>query len=159
MTFCSPKRRLRSNELNLGQVPLAQFRRYGRFMSKKPVHPPFADVIKEVQEGPSGAEPEYDGVVDPEGVRWLPSKIRISAGQAHALAESGARVAWDPCGCGGYCGFTWFSAEEVAQLVAAGTPTVRSTKQRRGNISEWQASDGLVLVVAEDAVRWGDLLA
>lgn len=128
-------------------------------MSKKPDRQPFADVIREVRESPPAQEPVIGGTVDPEGTRWLPSHSSISASQAHALVEQGARVAWDPCGCGGYCGFTWFSSDETARLVAAGTPDVRQTKRRRGNISQWAADDGRLLVVAEDAVRWADLMA
>ncbi|WP_258723260.1 hypothetical protein [Cellulomonas sp. NS3] len=129
-------------------------------MSRKPDRrKSFADVVREVLEQPTVSEPESGGVTDPEGTRWRPSKSSISEGQAHALLKHGARVAWDPCGCGGYCGFTWFGPEEAARLFASGTPTVRNTKRRRGNISEWTADDGRVLVVAEDAVRWADLMA
>lgn len=119
----------------------------------------FADIVAEVREQPAAVEPLPTGVVDPEGTRWHPGTSSISEGQAHALVERGARVAWDPCGCGGYCGFTWFGPEDAAQLVAAGTPKVRRTSRHRGNISKWTAEDGRVLVVAEDAVRWGHLMA
>lgn len=120
---------------------------------------PFSEVLREVQERPVRPEPDRAGVADAEGTRWVKSRTSITPGEAVALVAHGARVAWDPCGCGGYCGFTWFSPDEVARLAAAGSPTVRSTKRRRGNISEWVAADGRVLVVAEDAVRWSDLLA
>lgn len=43
-------------------------------------------------------------------------------------------------------------------MVAAGTPNVRHTKRRSGNISVWTSEDGGVLVVAEDAVEWGDVI-
>ena len=68
-------------------------------------------------------------------------------------------MAWDPYGCGGYCGFRWFNPDQVALLVSSGTPTVRHTKRRRGNHSQWTSGEGKALVVAEDAVRWADLLA
>lgn len=68
----------------------------------------------------------------------------------------GACVAWDRCGCGGYCGFDWFTAEDVARTVAAGTPKGKRTKRRKGNLSVWTDADGGVLVVAEDAVQRGD---
>ncbi|MCM0639522.1 hypothetical protein [Cellulomonas wangsupingiae] len=122
-------------------------------------HKPFADIVREVREQPTVSEPEADGVTDPEGTRWRPSRSSISEAQAHALLQGGARVAWDPCGCGGYCGFTWFGPDDTSRLMASGTPVVRNTKRRRGNISEWTAGDGRVLVVAEAAVRWADLMA
>lgn len=43
-------------------------------------------------------------------------------------------------------------------MIVAGAPTVRRTKRHRGNLSEWTAEDGRVLVVAEEAVRWGDVI-
>jgi len=112
-----------------------------------------------VREQPVVPEPDRDGVRDPDGVRWTMSRQSISAGKAQHLAEAGAAVAWDPCGCGGYCGFDWFTGDQTAQMVAAGTPTVRNTKRRRGNISLWVSEDERLLVVAEDNVRWGNLLA
>ncbi len=48
--------------------------------------------------------------------------------------------------------------DEVAQLVRVGTPILRRTRRRHGNISEWATADGQRLVVAEDSVRWGNLL-
>lgn len=108
---------------------------------------------------PAGEESSQDnGVTDPEGARWRRTTSSINPRQAHALAVQGARLAWDPCGCGGYCAFTWFDAADVARLVAAGPPRARRTKTRRANISEWVGDDGRSLVVAEDAIRWADLL-
>jgi len=127
-------------------------------VSRLPQRKPFADVVQEIRDQPAPRAPEFGGVVDPSGVRWVPSKPSISATEAHGLAQAGAAVAWDPCGCGGHCGFTWFSVSEVARLVAAGTPTVRNTKRHQGNLSLWLSGQDRVLVVAEDAVRWGDLL-
>lgn len=99
-----------------------------------------------MRERPATPEPDYSGLTDPEGTRWVKRRANISAGAAHALVKQGARVAWDPCGCGGYCGFTWFSAAEAALLVAAGTPTIRNTKRRHGNLSEWVADEGVSLL-------------
>ncbi len=127
-------------------------------MGKRAHRQTFADVVREVEETPTAPEPRTGGITDPNGTYWLPNKRQISPSQALALASAGASVAWDACGCGGYCGFTWFSPEQVARLVSAGTPTIRHTKRRRGNISEWASEDGRALVVAEDAVRWADLL-
>ena len=43
-------------------------------------------------------------------------------------------------------------------MLLAGTPKVRRTKRRQGNISEWINADGGVLVVLEDAVEWGGVI-
>jgi hypothetical protein len=118
----------------------------------------FADIVREVEDEPVVPAPDYSGVVDPTGKRWHRQEAEISPARALELAKSGARVAWDPCGCGGYCGFDWYGAEEVARMVASGTPTVRQSKRHNGNISEWATAEGDVLVVAEDAVRWGGVI-
>lgn len=130
-------------------------RDYRRCVSKRPHTQTFADIVREVEETPAPPTPDYSGVVDPSGTRWHRHLTEISPAQALRLAAEGASVAWDPCGCGGYCGFRWFGPEEVAHMIAAGTPTVRHTKKRHGNISQWASEDGAVLVVAEDAVHWG----
>jgi hypothetical protein len=44
-------------------------------------------------------------------------------------------------------------------MVAAGTPKVRHTKRKTGNLSVWKNEAGGVLVVAEDAVQWGDVIS
>ena len=127
-------------------------------MTKRAHRRPFAEVVREVRETPSPPQATHGGIADPQGRHWVRNKQEISPGHALALAAAGAPVAWDACGCGGHCGFTWLAPDEVAQLVRAGTPVVRRTKRRHGNISEWATVDGQRLVVAEDAVRWGDLL-
>ena len=128
-------------------------------MARKPDRETFAEMVREVRAQPVIREPRRGGVTDLEGTRWFPSTSSISEGQALTLVQRGARVAWDACGCGGYCGFRWFGPDETARLVAAGAPTVRNTKRRCGNISEWTSDDGRVLVVAEIEVRWADLMA
>ena len=128
-------------------------------MAREPDRETFAEMVREVRAQPVTREPRRGDVTDPEGTRWFPSTSSISEGQAHALVEGGARLAWDACGCGGYCGFRWFGPDETERLVAARTPTVRNTKRRRGNISRWTSDDGRVLVVAEVEVRWADLMA
>ena len=127
-------------------------------MSKRPRTPTFAEIVREVEQAPPPRVDDRSGVVDRDGTRWHQTAGEISPGRAFQLAAEGAAVAWDPCGCGGYCGFDWFGADEVARLVAAGRPTVRDTKRHQGNLSEWASEDGRVLVVAEQAVRWGDLI-
>lgn len=74
------------------------------------------------------------------------------------LAAGGARVAWDHCGCGGYCGFDWYSPEEEARMLAAGTPDVGHTKRRQGALSLWTNDAGGSLIVAVNCVRWGGVI-
>jgi len=128
-------------------------------VSKRPTRQTFAEVVREVEATPVVPEPKTGGVTDPNGTYWTQDIGEISPSEALDLATSGAAVAWDPCGCGGYCGFTWFGPEDVQRLVRAGTPIVRHTKRRHSNISKWVSEAGRSLVIAEDAVRWGDLLS
>jgi len=128
-------------------------------VSKDPKGKTFAEVVREVEQQPVVPARDYSGVVDPGGRRWHRHLAEISPARALELAKEGAPIAWDPCGCGGYCGFGWYAANDVARMVAAGTPNVRHTKRRRGNLSVWASDDGGILVVAEDAVQWGDVIS
>ncbi|PJE94215.1 hypothetical protein CUT44_28475 [Streptomyces carminius] len=136
----------------------------------------FADLVKAVEreaegEGvparrdeavPAGPGPgrRRDGtMVDPRGRVHEQVRETVSASRALAAAASGALVVRDPCGCGGGCGFRRPDAEEVAALVRSGPPRVRNDKRHVGNVSEWHAADGSVLLLAEEAVHWGESLA
>jgi len=128
-------------------------------VSKRERGQSFSEIVAGVRERPSQPEPRTGGVADPTGTYWRRSKAEISPSHALDLASAGTAVAWDACGCGGDCGFTWFTPDEVAHLVQSGPPVVRHKKGRLANISEWSSEDGRRLVVAESEVRWGDLLA
>jgi hypothetical protein len=105
-------------------------------VSKRPKGKTFADIVREVEQQPVVPERDYSGVVDPSGKRWHRDEAEVSPARALELAGDGASVAWDNCGCGGYCGFDWYTPEDVARMVAAGTPEVsRHTKRRRGAAS------------------------
>lgn len=127
-------------------------------VSKRPKGKTFAEVVREVEQQPVAPVRDYSGVVDPGGTRWHQHLAEISPARALDLAREGASIAGDPCGCGGYCGFDWYGPEDVARMLLAGTPKVRRTKRRQGNISEWINADGGVLVVLEDAVEWGGVI-
>ena len=43
-------------------------------------------------------------------------------------------------------------------MVLAGKPEVRAHGDNVGNLSEWGTDEGAVLVVAENAVRWGKVI-
>lgn len=97
-------------------------------------------------------------MLGPDRRRWHHLRDGVAAAEALSMAAAGAAVAWDPCSCGGYCGMRWYTRRDVEQMVCAGEPVVRVSKRHRGGISEWVTDDGQRLVVAEDAVTWGDLL-
>lgn len=127
-------------------------------MSKQPKGKTFAEIVREAEDEPPARVADHSGVVDPAGRRWHQQLAQISPGRALELVEQGATVAWDSCGCGGHCGFTWYGPDEVAALVKAGKPTVEAKKRSWGNISEWTTNEGQVLVVAELSVQWGHLI-
>lgn len=134
-------------------------------MAKRPERQTFADIVRDVESSPSeDAEPRTPGFydddvfVDAEGRRYELVDESVGASRAYDAAKGGARVVWDPCGCGGACGMEWFSDDQVARMVATGPPEIRKTKRKRGSISEWRDDQGQSLLIAEDAVRWGDLL-
>lgn len=122
----------------------------------------FADIVREVERGavetPSDTATPAGCLKAPDGPIWS-YVSNISAPRALALADSGAVVAWDPCGCGGYCGITWYTPDDVRRLVAAGPPRVKNNKRWNGRLSEWHEPAGGRLVLAEDAVIWGHLLS
>ncbi|MBC3761276.1 hypothetical protein ACUN7V_20095 [Quadrisphaera oryzae] len=129
----------------------------------------FAETLDAVRSSPRTPAPEpvrgridaSGHLVDPDGREHRRTAHDVSPAAALAAAAGGARVVWDPCGCGGSCGTTWFwfDAEEVASLVASGAPRVRRRATRLTHLSIWADGDGHVLVLAVDDVRWGDLLA
>lgn len=97
-------------------------------------------------------------LVDPAGRRYRQVHHEVSAARAREIAREGGTVAWDGCGCRGGCPVTWVAEDEVARLVAAGTPRIRRTKRKRGSASEWQDEGGRRLVLLEGDVEWGDAL-
>lgn len=129
--------------------------------------PSFRAIVEAVKATPQVAPPDRvqpgidaDGtVVAPGGRTYRRTARDISAADAFTAAAAGAQLAWDPCGCGGYCGLTWFDEATVARMVVAGRPHIRRTKNGRGAISTYRSDDGHILLLAEDTVRWGSYLA
>ena len=127
----------------------------------------FAQIVLEASEPRPSAEPKPHGpgftpdgeFVDQTGARYAQVAPDLDPAQALAIARDGATVVWDSCGCGGYCPLTWFNADDVAAMVASGSPRIRRTKRRHGRASEWRADDGRVLLLLEQEVEWGDRLA
>ena len=127
----------------------------------------FAEIVRDAREPKPSTEPKPHGpgftldaaFVDRSGARYTQVAPDLAPARALAIALDGATVVWDSCGCGGYCPLTWFSADDVAALVASGPPRIRRTKRRHGRASEWHADDGRVLLLLEQDVEWGDQLA
>ena len=128
----------------------------------------FADLVHEVKTAPRAPTSTWDHragwyddemMVDQAGRLYTLADDDVSQSRALELAAAGAAVVWDSCGCGGGCGLHWYTAEDVMTMVASGPPTIRHTKRDRGRISQWRAHDGTALLLAEDAVSWGTLLA
>ncbi|WP_344260914.1 hypothetical protein [Streptomyces sodiiphilus] len=134
----------------------AQLRTFAEMLAAVPREPAPDPVTDE----PARAGRRDDGTMaDPAGRVYTCVRETVSATAALAAAAAGAVVVWDPCGCGGGCGFRWLGEAETARLVASGPPRIRCNKRRNGNISLWRSADGTVLLLAEDAVFWGDVLA
>ena len=126
-------------------------------MGKKHHRASFADVVRALEQDATTPPPPRPGpaqLVDREGHTYS-AVGAISSRRAQELAEAGAAIVHDPCGCGGYCGLTWFHREDVHRMLAAGPPT---TRRRRGCITEWRSERGEVYLLPENDVRWGDVL-
>ena len=102
-----------------------------------------------------------DSLLDPAGRVYHRVWRALSPAAAFRAAQSGAGLVWDACGCGGHCALAWFTDEEVNRMAMAGRPHLgRSTRDGGfSGLSEWRSDDGHVLLVAQGAVRWSDLLA
>jgi hypothetical protein len=129
--------------------------------------PSFSEILAEVKATPAApvSDSEQPGihadgkVVAPDGRAYAKTASDISSAAAFEAAAEGAQVAWDPCGCGGYCGLNWFDEADVARMVALGRPNIRRTKKAHCSIAEYRSEDGRVLLLVEEDVRWGDFLA
>ena len=133
-------------------------------MANQRREPSFQQMVDELKATPSVPTAEAPGicadgrVITPAGRVYLKRVGDISSADAFDAAAAGAQLAWDACGCNGYCGLTWFDEAEVARMVASGRPTIRRTKKAYGSIAEYRSDDGRVLLLVEQDVRWGDLL-
>ncbi|MFI7588516.1 hypothetical protein ACIB24_15710 [Spongisporangium articulatum] len=100
-------------------------------------------------------------LLGPDGTWFDRVENEISPGRAVELLTSGAQVAWDACGCGGFCGFIWLDDDSRARLRKAGRPQIggRVKRGQWGVMSHWRSAAGADLIVAEAYVRWGAELA
>ena len=124
---------------------------------------PFAEVLDEVRSHSPVPVPEQInlGVVrgtvltDDDGQQfllWVDGHLSLF--QARKYASTAARVVLDDCGCGGECGFTPLSNEEVERYFAAwehASKAKRTRQSRQDSFSLWQAIGGATLLMISDS--------
>jgi hypothetical protein len=121
----------------------------------------FADIVAREKaqpaRGPSAPEGRHgDYWGDPDRRRFELVSGDLSPAEAVKLAEKGARVVYDACGCGGQeCRLDWLSPEDVKLVSISGPPDLHPGKDGRANLEHWRSADGKDLVVAAVAVSWG----
>jgi hypothetical protein len=124
--------------------------------------PVFADIIDDVQNTPTPAPPPPPALVAPDGKRYFHTGRPVEPVAAVDLIAGGAVLAWDSCGCLGGCEFEWFQPSDRAELVRTGPPELRHQSGKRyrgqGHLTEWRTTDGAVLVLASEDVRWGTFM-
>ena len=124
--------------------------------------PVFADIVEDARDTPAPRASPSPTVVAPDGKRYVHTGRPVEPGQAVELVAGGVVLAWDSCGCLGGCDFKWFEPADRAELVRTGPPELRCRPGRRyrgrGHLSEWRTTDGEVVVLASEDVRWGSLM-
>ncbi|TKV60677.1 hypothetical protein FDO65_03010 [Nakamurella flava] len=126
--------------------------------------PPFAAVVDGLRRRPPAPERDRRARLRaPDGRVFVEIDPDLIPDAAVDLVAGGASVAWDSCGCRGYCGIEWFDADDTAVLVRSGPPVFvpasRKVPHAAGRLSAWHTDDGQVLVLASGEVRWGGLLS
>ena len=116
----------------------------------------FAEVVEAVEATP--AEPPPFDLLGPGGRGFRLVAEDISAEDAFAIAQGGAILGWDACGCGGDCGYHWFDEAGVARVVAAGKPRISHKRNWDGAITRLRSDDGESLLIVKSPVRWADYL-
>jgi hypothetical protein len=136
-------------------------------MAKKhTVHrPTLREIVADLDASPAPLEPDQvvpgkysgDTLYDPDGHALVEAGERaLTPDEVRAAVQGGARLAWDDCGCGGYCNeITWPEPSALADAAAAGSP--RYGKNDGSHVRLLTGNGGDV-VLAEGRVRWGDLL-
>lgn len=137
-------------------------------MGSKNTHhrPTFAEIVAEVDATPSSpvvaapVEPgKYSGstLYDPDGHALVEAGSRdLSPDELRAAVLDGARLAWDDCGCGGYCNaIAWPAREDLIREAHRSAPRFQ---KNTGVHVRMLTGNGGDVVLAEGRVRWGDLL-
>jgi hypothetical protein len=128
--------------------------------------PTFADIVAEVDATPSSpvvvapVEPgKYSGstLYDPDGHALVEAGSReLGPEELRAAVLDGARLAWDECGCGGYCNaIEWPEREDLVREARRSAPRYQ---KNAGVHVRMLTGNGGDVVLAAGRVRWGDLL-
>lgn len=107
--------------------------------------------------GVSGTFNDQGQFLAPDGDVLIRVKSSISPSKAASLVATGALVAFEDCGCGGYAGGCipeWVSTERLA---AAGKPKFVKGYGSPTWIDIWK-SDSSTVVFLHGDVKWGDEL-
>ncbi|NAZ84389.1 hypothetical protein GTR02_21545 [Kineococcus sp. R8] len=125
-------------------------------MAKQRRSVPFAQTVDEVTSAPPAPAPFDLHARGGRGYRLIDNDINPQ--QARDIAIQGAALGWDACGCGGDCGYRWYTAERVAQAATSGAPELRQQQHLKGRIALLRSDEGDHLLLAHFPTRWGDLL-
>jgi hypothetical protein len=118
----------------------------------------FAEMVAEEKRKPAArAEPRRPGLwgeelVDRSGRVFRRVERAVTPDRAVEILLRGGPVAVDDCGCGGWCGLAWLSADEIRDLLAAGKPHV-DRKKGPADLCEFMAEDGEPALLITGGVR------
>ena len=102
---------------------------------------------------------ELGQLFDPQGRRLQRSKTAITPQQARTLVESGAELAFESCGCGGWSGCqpSWFEPHQKKMMTESGPPRFVRGSTLPTFIDVW-TNEGTTVVFLHGDVQWAELL-
>jgi hypothetical protein len=111
--------------------------------------PSFNDIVAEVKAAPKPDVPVKqepgEVLIAPDGTVFRNADQVLDVDEAIRLLSTGAWIAIDECGCGGYCTPEWHSPTAPIGR----TPEVRKTKKHQepfASIEKWISDDGSSMV-------------
>jgi hypothetical protein len=122
----------------------------------------FAQIVADLPSTPVRPSPRRPGLyaselVGTDGRVYRQVEQEMTAERAMQIIHGGGRVVVDDCGCGGYCGLRWLSAEQVSELAAKGPPRPGRIKQRQrigGSLHEFVDENGQQVLLLCGGIRW-----
>ena len=93
--------------------------------SRQTTGPVFADIVEDFKAAPAPTRPPRGQLIGPDGRCFYSVERELDPITAVALVADGAIVAWDSCGCQGYCELLWFEDSDRAELIRPGPPELR----------------------------------
>ena len=97
---------------------------------------------------------------DPSGRALLLLHENVTPDLAHARVRSGALLAYEGCGCGGWtrCQPDWLSSDALSRLHSASAPEFVKGHRAPTWIDVWSSDLSQVVVYLHGDVRWGDVI-